>query len=195
MIDLTGKKFGRLTVTSLHSKNKYHTLKWNCVCECGKEVIVFGFCLKNGNTKSCGCITRTHNESNRTKEYRAWVHIKDRCNNPNDKGYKNYGSRGITVCDRWINSYENFLADMGRAPTPQHSIERKENNKGYSPDNCKWATKIEQANNVRNNRVIEYQFRVQTLAQWCRELKVDYRLIHNRIYALQWTFDCAVTVP
>lgn len=84
---------------------------------------------------------------------------------------------------------------MGRAPTPQHSIERKENNKGYSPDNCKWATKIEQANNVRNNRVIEYQFRVQTLAQWCRELKVDYRLIHNRIYALQWTFDCAVTVP
>ncbi len=160
--DLTGKKVNRLTVLSRAGIDSQRCITWNCLCDCGKSVLVSGRHLKEGGTGSCGCIRNeaksTHGQrksgENRTKEYVAWTSMKQRCYNQNDIGYKNYGGRGITVCDRWLNSFENFFTDMGKAPSQNHSVDRKENNGNYEPSNCRWATAFEQNQNKRNTKKI-----------------------------------------
>lgn len=127
---------------------------------------------------------RLHGESsgaNRTKEYRVWYHIKSRCTNIKDKSYDRYGGRGIKMCERWLTSYSHFLLDMGRAPSPEHSIERKNNDKDYEPSNCKWATPLEQANNKRNTFKVEYNGKVKSLHDWCRELNLNFKRVDHRI--------------
>jgi hypothetical protein len=139
--------------------------------------------------------SRTHGESNRnkTKEYRTWLHMRGRCNTPTDLKFKDYGGRGITVCERW-NSYENFLSDMGRAPSPKHSLDRKENSGNYEPVNCRWATTIEQTNNTRRNNVISYNNKTMNLSQWCRELSLYEKTIWYRLKR-GWGVEKAFTTP
>ncbi len=163
-IDLVGQRFSRLTVGSLVEMTSQGA-RWLCRCECGAEVIVSRGNLATGNTKSCGCLRRdvsserslTHGATQgatRTPEYEIWASMIQRCRNSKAKAFSNYGGRGISVCARW-SDFENFIADMGPRPSPEHSIERDENDGHYEPGNCRWATRPEQARNKRNNRRIE----------------------------------------
>lgn len=197
--DLSGKTFGRLTVISYShfTVSKTGTRHfWNCKCSCGKLVKVRGDGLKR-KSKSCGCLHRdivralmtTHGDCTgyeRTKEYQTWYAMKDRCTNEVCKEYHNYGGRGIRVCERWI-KYENFLYDMGRAPTPKHSIERCNNEGNYEPKNCKWATVIEQVYNRRNTLFYEYRGETKPMKIWCLELGLNYSTVRARIRDYNYT--------
>lgn len=139
---------------------------------------------------------KTHGETgdNRTTEYRTWDHMIQRCYNVNNDAYINYGFRGITVCDRWLTSFENFLLDMGRKPTPKHSIERKDNNGNYEKDNCKWATVAEQKLNTTRSHLIEYKGQTKTIKEWSDELGIDY----HKLFCRFWTgmsVEKALTKP
>lgn len=164
LIDLTGQKFHRLTVIKRHSENnKQNKPMWVCKCDCGQMIVVTGSDLKSGNTKSCGCWDKdvgrrkltTHGYS-KTRLYYIWSNMKDRCCNPNNKRYKDYGGRGIFVCDEWLHdfvafrewAYKNGYDDT--APFGQCTIDRANNNDGYTPFNCVWSTLRQQAHNKRN---------------------------------------------
>lgn len=182
--NIVGKKYGRLNVLSLYSKDaKGQNLKWLCRCDCGKDVIVFGGNLKNGHTISCSChrkeavakVLTKHNHANsgkETPEYNAWLAMKYRCyNSTSNKAYKNYGGRGIKMCDRWLENFSNFLEDMGLRPSPKHSLDRyPDMNGNYTPENCRWATKKEQSDNRRNNVWIVHEGIRMTLQDWSNEL-------------------------
>lgn len=187
LIDLTGNVYGRLTVIYLQPRINGRII-WLCKCSCGKECSVRASNLKKGTSQSCGCLQKeatsksrmTHGDKinrKQSKEYTVWCNIRARC-----KETKNplYGGRGIEVCDRWINSFDAFLEDMGRAPSPNHSIDRKNNDGNYEPGNCRWANDFEQANNTRKNRLIEYKGEIKTISIWCRELNFPIHLAYQR---------------
>ena len=145
-----GKKYNGLTVLRYHGRidGRHY---FACICGCGRESIVQKDNLKV--IKSCGCANKRNNTHGLTytSEYRAWQDMKHRCYNLNDSCYKDYGDRGITVWDRWLNSFENFYEDMGPKPSPELSLDRRNNDGNYAPENCRWATDKQQANNKRNN--------------------------------------------
>lgn len=116
-----------------------------------------------------------------TKEYRTWTKVKCRCLNKNNTGYADYGGRGIKICDRWINSYENFLEDMGRAPSDNHSIDRIDNNGNYEPGNCRWATQVEQHNNKRSTKMLELDGVIMSMKQWSIKLGYSYTCFYRHI--------------
>lgn len=157
--DLTkDNPFGRLTVIARDGRNNRGKVLWLCLCECGNYTSVIGGNLFHGSTRSCGCLkkewaqklNKTHGMGT-TPEYRSWAHMKDRCYNKNDQAYKYYGARGITVCPRWKNSFENFITDMGFRPSASYSIDRINNNGDYEQGNCRWATHFVQMANRRTN--------------------------------------------
>ena len=151
-IDMVGMKFGRLKILRREGSNKHGKALWLCACDCGNTSIAEGVSIRKGVTRSCGCLAKPHGEY-LSSEYRTWADMKNRCLNTSIKHYKDYGGRGITVCDRWKNSFKNFIDDMGHKPKEgRYSIERIDNSGNYEPSNCKWADDLEQKQNTRKNK-------------------------------------------
>jgi hypothetical protein len=193
-IDISGKKYGKLTPI------KYiRGSKWLCRCDCGGESTVQTINLSSGHTKSCGCLPCgkiKHGHATNYKPsptFQTWSGMKKRCTNKACKDFKEYGGRGIKVCERWLDSFENFLADMGERPRGL-SLGRKDNNLGYFPENCQWETLEQQANNKRNNHNIEISGVVKTISQWAREYGLPADCCFCRIRR-GWDKVDAVTTP
>lgn len=196
--DISGNKFGRLSVIYFTGINQLKKSTWLCKCDCGKEVSALGPELRSGHKKSCGCLRKEVMERGTTfrhgaalssgdsPTYRTWCAAKTRCTNPNTKSHKNYGGRGIKMCDRWMNSFESFLSDMGERPSSQHSIERIKNDVGYEPGNCRWATKVEQNNNTRQCRHISFCGETLNVTQWSKRVGISRTTITQRLNS-GWT--------
>ncbi|MCK5612299.1 hypothetical protein KAR91_61070 [Candidatus Pacearchaeota archaeon] len=193
--DISGQRFGKLVAVSLSHMDNQGRAVWNAICDCGKEVQKKSWALVSGNTRSCGCLIRkgpiTHGKSH-SKAYRSWNTMRQRCSNKNNHKYGSYGGRGITVCERW-SKFENFLEDMGEKPDGM-SIDRRNNDGDYAPENCRWATPIEQARNKRNNRLITYNGITKSIAEWSEDLQINYGTLVNRV-SKGWTDERALTQP
>lgn len=189
-----GKKYGHIYV-----KNVYVYRRAMCigVCDCGNEKEYTLMNLILGITKSCGCSTKktTHGMTN-TRLYRIWHGMRLRCHLSSRKSYvKYYQSRGITVCDRWNNSFELFAKDMGEPPSPKHSIDRIDNNKGYYPDNCRWVLSKEQQRNTSRNVYLEYRGEKRCISEWSEITGVKFHIISQRIrrgWSVEDTFNTPV---
>lgn len=197
LIDLTGKKFGKLTVICRVENNKHGQPQWKCICDCGNETIVVGQKLRKGITKSCGCLvyeqkTRLTHGMTGTVLHNRWLNMKSRCLNPHNKRYKRYGGRGITICDEWLDFQNFYNWSISNGFSEELSLDRIDNNKGYCPDNCRWATQRQQANNTERNVKIEYMGEIKTLAQWCRDLDLNYKLVHQRYHKQNMRFEEAI---
>lgn len=198
--DLTGQTFGRLTVVKYAGKQGHNHI-WHCRCECGVEKLVQAANLKSGGTKSCGCLAHeVWSAANQTHgctgslTHTSWCSMKERCYRKNHHAYHNYGGRGIEVCARWKDSFENFLADMGERPSSKHSIEREDNDGNYCPTNCVWKTRKEQARNKRNNRMLTHDGKTQCLAAWVEELEISRYVLRGRLNR-GWSVERALTTP
>lgn len=190
IIDLSGKRFGKLTVIEMVDTLPNDGARWLCRCDCGNEKIISTKNLLHSNhekgTMSCGCLIkenhpRTHDKS-QTRLYCIWQKIKQRCYNPSHKHYKYYGGRGITVCSEWKDDFQAFYDwSMANGYGDNLSIDREDFNGNYEPSNCRWATQKEQMNNTRNNRMITYNGKTQTMKQWSEELEINYSTIQGRL--------------
>ena len=201
-----GSKFGRLTVLRRGPNYKHGMAQFFCKCDCGNECLAISSSLRRGMKKSCGCLQKNpehlkheikHGMARKGKvipEWNIWSTMKQRCFNPNNGSYANYGARGIKVCDRWLNSFENFYTDMGPRPSSHHTVERKDNNGNYEPDNCVWDTRTIQANNTRKNHLITFNGKTQTLAQWARELELPISNIAARVQ-MKWSPEKIFSTP
>lgn len=205
-ICLIGKTFGRLKVIEESApyilpcgQSQRRSL---CLCECGKTVVTRNALLRQGHTQSCGCLKKDwfdehrvhgHTHGNHpSKTYTCWRDVKRRCLNPTFKGWKHYGGRGITVCERWL-SFKNFLDDMGECPEGL-TIERIDNMRGYEPGNCRWATRKEQARNSRWNKVITYRGITACFADLCERFQKDQFRVSQRL-RLGWSLEDAFEKP
>lgn len=201
-----GDKFGQLEVIceaeSLRCERTKRTRKrWLCRCQCGTEKAVAEEKLLSGHTKSCGCNPWKALISSQATEYASWQHMLRRCYNPNDTQYRDYGERGITVCDRWRFGEDGkrpflcFYDDMGPKPTPDHSIDRwPDNDAGYSPDNCRWATRSEQQSNRRNSQLLTFEGRTMTAQAWAKENGMWSATLMGRLN-LGWPMEKALKTP
>lgn len=196
-LDLTGHTYGRWTVIGPHHTKPGY---WAVRCICGNAGRVSRIELRCGGSKSCGCLRRDHaatlsahhpaistntvdrrrSDPSLNKVYRAWCSIKRRCLNPNSVEYHHYGGRGIKVCHNWCHSFYSFLYDMGRPPSPQHTIDRIDNDKGYSPTNCRWATPAQQGTNRRNTRFLTIGEATKPLSVWAHDAGLPTSVVNNR---------------
>jgi len=184
-IDLTGLKFGRLVAERYVGKNKYGQSLWLCKCDCGDYKLIITSQLNSGETNSCGCLRKELNTThgytcnrNRPRIYHVWEMIKDRCNNPNNKQYKNYGGRGITICERWL-KFENFLEDIVDIPKGL-SVDRIDNNKGYFLNNIRLSTRKQQARNKRNTLYVMFNGQNKLLIEIAEEYNVSYKTLWHK---------------
>ena len=184
--------FGRLTVIKeQEERGKKGSRIYLCTCECGNEVNLKGYTLKNGHTKSCGCLVRELSATKgknrvkhgkcRTPEYYVWNGIKQRCLNPNDTGYRNYGARGITIHQDWVDSFSNFLESVGIRPEKGYHLDRIDNNRGYEPGNCRWVSPTVNQNNKRNVPWLEIDGENKPLHEWLSIHKTGHVSYHRRI--------------
>lgn len=202
MIDLAGQRFGRLVVLERTENSPKGEARWLCQCDCGKLHTVTSSYLRNGRSRSCGCLnkevaarTRTTHGETESRLYRIWRNMKSRCENPNTKSYKDYGGRGITICEEWRESFEAFHAwAIANGYRDDLTIDRKDNEGPYTPENCHWATAKEQGINKRDNRRITALGKTQTLREWSEATGIPKSTIQNRIKA-GMTPDEALTKP
>lgn len=197
-----GDVFGRWEVVGAGQTHKKRPM---VLCQCGcqaktlQEVSVHN--LRTKQSRGCTkCYNIKHGLS-KCSEYKSWACMLKRCNDPKWAGYSSYGGRGISVCDRWRfgengrHGFECFIEDVGAKPTPQHSIERVDNNQGYQPDNCRWASKKEQSRNTRSNRLVKAFGVEMPLAEWCDSFSKPYEMVRHRISYLGWGAEKALTTP
>ncbi len=204
-IDLTNRETGRLIVLGYAGKRGYHH-HWYCKCVCGKTTVVSGQSIRNGHTRSCGCMayeltglrSKTHGASGSRKrgvkpspELIAFRGAKARCSNPKDPNYHHYGGRGIKFL---FNTFEEFLEELGRKPTPKHTVERQDVNGNYEQGNVCWATMKEQQNNRRSNRIEIIDGIPYSLSEWCDIYKTTIARTWNRLHD-GWCIKCALTLP
>lgn len=197
--DISGQRFGKLVV--MRFSHSQRSAMWECMCDCGNSTIVKCGNLRSGNTTSCGCVQRaaigavrrTHGKS-RTREFRIYMAMKHRCENPNSPAYANYGGRGIRVAPEWRHDFAAFLAHLGPRPSKKHSLDRIDVNGNYEPGNVRWATRTEQARNTRANRFLTYNGRTMTLVEWGETTGLGRQVIEARL-RYGWSLERALTVP
>lgn len=186
--DLTGQRFGRLVIERYHGRSNDRHPLWACACDCGDKATVLGKNLKNGRTRSCGCLKRetdaskftTHGMAN-TRIYGVWATMLQRCLNPRSPKWSNYGGRGIIVCDRW-RSFENFYADMGDPPFLGATLDRIDGDSAYTPANCRWTTQSIQTRNRRGNVHITFDGVSQVLQDWAKDLGISQKTLSDRYH-------------
>lgn len=194
-----GDRFGRFTIEGTVKRN--HRTLYVCRCDCGNVSFAMKRDLLLGKTRSCGCLKNelfkeriTTHEMSDSKTYHSWCAMKERCNNKNSHAYPLYGGRGIKICERWENSFKNFISDMGICPDGC-SIDRIDPNGDYSPNNCRWATYKEQGRNTRRNVFINYKGEDKTIAEVAEILNINYRTLYYRIFAYGWPVEKAINTP
>lgn len=198
---MIGEKFGRLLVVSEEkdyiSKSGGKHKQFNCICDCGKSVTVLKEHLTSGRTKSCGCLRHengisTHRQTG-TRLYRIWGNMLSRCSNHNNPAWERYGKRGISVCNEW-KKYEDFMAwALSNGYADSLTIDRKNNNGNYCPENCRWIDSTAQNNNKRNNHIVEYDGTSHTIGEWATIIGTPYKTLHRRIVSLGWDTERAFT--
>ncbi len=198
-----GQRFGRLTAICRGPSARSGDVRWWCECDCGRAcVLSANSALHSSNTKSCGCLLgeagrlkfQTHGRS-KTPEYKAWLKLRERCNNPSDISYLRYGGRGIRVCESWASSFENFLADMGPRPSAEHSIDRLDADGNYEPSNCAWSDRTQQARNKRVSLFITHNGETLHAKEWAERTGLSYYTLRNRILKLKWSPQQALETP
>lgn len=198
--DLTGKKYGKRTALRYAGRNEKKQHCWYVICDCGKTpiIIISASNLTNPHSFSCGCHklevlqNRAKHRLVKSPEYRAYQRAKQRCGDPNDKGYHNYGGRGIEFR---FSSFEEFLDDIGFRPSNDHSLDRINNEGHYERGNARWATRFEQCRNRRTDHWITYNGKTQCLEDWAIEIKMDMRTLWDRINRHDWCISCSLTLP
>jgi len=195
-LQLVGQRFGRLVVEA-YAGSTHSGSRWRCLCDCGNYTETYGFALRDGTTQSCGCLSlqrlaegRTTHGASHTAEYAVWEGMIQRCTNKNSANYKNYGAKGVRVSQRW-RKFENFLADMGKRPSPKHMLERKNGKAGYNKFNCVWATRDVQNNNTSRNRYLTHNGQRQTVAEWAKSVGLNYNTLTKRLL-LGWPLKKAI---
>jgi hypothetical protein len=195
MIDITGQRFGRLLVVRRVEADGIVS-PWLCTCDCGNSHVAESANIRAGRTRSCGCLQlesiRTHNDSD-SAEYIIWTQMIQRCTNPHDSAYKNYGGRGIGIANIWRGpgGYERFLAHVGRRPTKRHTIDREDNDRGYEPGNVRWATRAVQLRNTRRTRMITFKGKTMCVTDWATRLGIPGQTLSWRV--LNWPLERAMT--
>jgi hypothetical protein len=192
--DLRGESFGKLTVIAPDWRDGKRV--WRCQCVCGKEVLFTRTGLEKGASPSCGCsrkTTKTHGKSD-DRDYQAWRNMKSRCYLKTVKEYEYYGARGISVCARWRDSFEAFMEDMGERPSPDHSLDRIDNDGDYTPENCRWASRVEQMRNRRGVTLVEWNGEQERLADLCEQFGIKTGTAKYRIKK-GWSVVDAVSTP
>lgn len=198
---MIGQVFDRLTVVGDSGlRDNSGAIKWECLCVCGNTTYARGVSLKRGEYRSCGCWTKdrmkntppaeTHGFSS-SPTYKSWATMKRRCTDTGFKDYPHYGGRGIKVCDRWLQSFANFLEDMGERPEGM-TLDRRRSTLGYSPRNCRWATRLTQGGNTSRVHTLEYRGERHSLAGWSRITGIAYTKLRARINILNWSIGRAL---
>jgi len=184
--NIKGIRFGRLVALDLLKVNKEYW--WRCICDCGNYNNILGFRLRYGKTRSCGCIVKSRSGLSTSPTYRSWQAMIQRCYDPNVAHYKRYGALGITTCDRWKNSFDSFLADMGERPVGM-TLDRIDSNGNYSKENCRWATPSQQSNNRKKNNILTFDGISKSLTLWAKEKNMIPATLRKRIYELKWSTE------
>ena len=199
--DLTGFRNNRWTVIKYVRRTESGSAMWLCECDCGATKEVAGTTIVTGKSKSCGCyakevtsITNSSHGLTKTPEHRIWLYMRKRILNKNMPDYHRYGGRGIAICPEW-DDFTVFLADMGHRPSPQHSIDRIDNDGDYTPENCRWSTATEQAQNRRSNIKVTRGGVTRCLKEWCIELNMPYQTVWARVKTHNWSIERALTQP
>jgi hypothetical protein len=207
-LSMIGERYGRVVVLEVGEIDGPRT-KVRIRCDCGTDKEVYACNLRAGHTQSCGCLHKertsaarlthghtpvgTDGKQRMSKEYKAWSHMIQRCYNQNDERYPAYGGRGITVCDRWRHDFSLFYADVGAAPSPSHSLDRRRVNGDYEPSNCRWATPQQQAENRQDTVRLRFRYRMQPLTRLARRFGIPVEVLRVRVARLGWSVERALT--